>query len=211
MVTDGSWKTFIPPPPPASDSAQATAPVATTDPNSNWYLPDYDDAAWPMATVIGPYTEVTPVRSADSTVGPGRYLRKAFTVKPNVAKASFTPLPWVSTKLQSMANESARINSRPAGPTSTARDGSDVRCDRACHPRTNQRASSAIVSDGWFAGRIGWAGLFQYSRVGNRPLFNANLKSRTPTARPTSLPATHPGKPAQVRSSARTCSRRSDR
>jgi alpha-L-rhamnosidase len=37
-------------------------------------------------------------------------------------------------------------------------------------------ALGAILSDGWFAGRVGWMGLYQYGKISKRPLFSAQLE-----------------------------------
>ncbi len=68
FITDDKWK-------------------ATIAPTGNWFAPEFDDSAWKAATINGPYDPKTVASSADSTLGPGRYMRKTFNVKGPVAKA----------------------------------------------------------------------------------------------------------------------------
>ena len=68
FITDDGWK-------------------ATIAPQGNWYASDFDDSAWNAATILGPYDPTKVAPSADSTLGPGRYLRHTFNVAKPIAKA----------------------------------------------------------------------------------------------------------------------------
>ena len=129
---------------------------------------------WPAATVLGPYKASKAAASADSTVGPGRYLRKAFMVSKPVAMARLYAT--------ALGTYEASINGKPVndhqldpGWTDYAkrRDGADDGCDGAGGAGPN--VVGAVLADGWFAGRLGWQGLGSYRAVSPVPLFNAQL------------------------------------
>jgi len=114
--TDGAWKANAFPAPPARGAfgargtggvpivpgavgrrdagapgvargAGAAAGGAAGGVTNTWYQPDFDDSSWTPATVLGLYNAQPLTGSNGSTIGAGRYLRKAFTVKGPVAKA----------------------------------------------------------------------------------------------------------------------------
>ena len=151
--TDASWK-------------------ALPNPPDNWRSADFDDAQWPAATVLGPYGAppwgdfVTA-----NTTGPGRYLRKTFTVKGPIAKARL-----YSTAL---GVYEASVNGRRVGDSLLAPGWTDYTkrvmvqtadVTRLLNP--GQNTIAAVIADGWYAGRLGWMGLAQY---GSRPVFAAQL------------------------------------
>jgi alpha-L-rhamnosidase len=155
--TDGKWKA-------------AVAPAGNA-----WYAPDYDDSTWAVATVIGPYSATPPIRSADGTIGPGRYLRKTFTVKGPVAKARLysTALGVYEASINGKAVNDHQLD--PGWTDYTRRvmvQTTDV--TGLLSPGVN--AMGAVLSDGWFAGRVGWMGAAQYASIGQIPAFNAQLE-----------------------------------
>jgi len=153
--TDGTWK-------------------AAVAPAGNWFAQDFDDSQWAAATVLGAYKTLTPVPSADSTIGPGRYLRKAFTVNKAVAKARL-----YSTAL---GTYEASINGKPVndhqldpGWTDYAQRVMVQTTDVTGLIAQGPNVVGAVLADGWFAGRLGWQGLGSYAKVNPVPLFNAQL------------------------------------
>ena len=152
--TDASWK-------------------ALANPPDNWRSAAFDDTQWPAATVLGPYGAppwgdfVTA-----NTTGPGRYLRKTFTVKGPIAKARL-----YSTAL---GVYEASVNGRRVGDSLLAPGWTDypkrVMVQTADVTRLitpGQNTLAAVIADGWYAGRLGWMGLAQY---GSRPVFAAQLQ-----------------------------------
>ncbi len=153
-----------------TDNSWRAAVVPSATPN-RW---TFDDSTWAPATAIGPYNESKPVASADSTVGPGRYLRKTFAVSKPVAKARL-----YSTAL---GTYEANINGKPVndhqldpGWTDYTRRVMVQTSDVTGLINQGPNVVGALLSDGWFAGRLGWQGLNSYARVSQRPLFNAQL------------------------------------
>jgi len=158
VVTDGTWKSSV------------------VDLVGDWSSPDFDDSSWQTATVEGPYSDTPPIRSADGTIGPGRYLRKTFTLKGPVAKArlyatalgvyeasingklvtddQFTP-GWTDYFKRVMVQTYDVTKLLAPGQTNTL---------------------GALLADGWFAGRLGWMGPQQYAAVADHPSFNAQLE-----------------------------------
>ena len=155
--TDGAWK----------------AAVAPTD--APWFTPNFDDSAWPAATVLGPYQNNAISDNAGGTVGPGRYLRKSFSISKPVAKAR---LYATALGVYEASINGQRVGDHELDPGFTDYNQrvmvqtSDV--TKLLRPGAN--ALGAILGDGWFAGRLGWMGLFQYKDVATHPLFNAQLE-----------------------------------
>jgi alpha-L-rhamnosidase len=164
--TDNSWSTAIP----ALNTALGGVHLA-----DDWFAPNSADATWAAATVLGPYATESELPSADSTIGPGRYLRKTFTVKGPVAKARLysTALGVYEASLNGQ-----RVNDHQLDPGFTDYSkrvmvqATDVTA--MLHPGAN--ALGALLDDGWFAGRVGWDGLYQYKQVATQPFFNAQLE-----------------------------------
>jgi alpha-L-rhamnosidase len=149
---------------------------ATMAPESDWFLPNYDDSRWKAATVEGPYSDTPPIRSADGTIGPGRYLRKSFAVKGAVVKARLYAT--------ALGVYEASINGKTVGEDQLAPGWTDYfkRTMVQTYDVTNllqpgqTNVLGALLGDGWFAGRVGWMGLQQYARVADHPSFNAQLE-----------------------------------
>jgi len=149
---------------------------ATAAPGDNWFAPNYDDSDWKAAIVEGPYSDTPPIRSADSTIGPGRYLRKSFMVKGPVAKARLYAT--------ALGVYEASINGKPVSDDQLTPGWTDYfeRTMVQTYDVTNllqpgeSNVLGALLGDGWFAGRVGWMGLQQYRRVADHPSFNAQLE-----------------------------------
>jgi alpha-L-rhamnosidase len=157
LHTDGNWK-------------------ATATPVNNWSATSYDDSDWKAATVEGSYGNSPPIHSADGTIGPGRYLRKTFTVKGPVAKARLYAT--------ALGVYEASINGNLVSDDQLAPGWTDYFkrtmvqtydvTDLLRPGHTN--VLGALLGDGWFAGRLGWMGLQQYAKVADHPLFSAQLE-----------------------------------
>jgi len=175
--TDGAWKAYAFPPPPARGAglgARGAGPVAGGITNT-WYQPDFDDTAWASATVLGLYNAEPLTGSNGSTIGPGRYLRKTFAVKGPVAKARL-----YSTAL---GTYEATVNGQPVNDHQLDPGFTDYNkrvmvqvtdVTKLLTPGPN--AVGVILSDGWFCGELGWMGLAQFSKVSDHPSFNAQLE-----------------------------------
>jgi alpha-L-rhamnosidase len=157
LNTDGTWK-------------------ATAAPADNWFATNYDDSDWKRATVEGSYNEIRPIRTADSTIGPGRYLRKSFTVKGPIAKARLYAT--------ALGVYEASINGKLVSDDQLAPGWTDYfkRTMAQTYDITNllqpgqTNVIGALLGDGWFAGRLGWMGLQQYAKIADHPSFNAQLE-----------------------------------
>ncbi len=150
--TDGSWQ-------------------AAVAPDNGWATTNFDDSTWPAATVLAPYP-MAPSKYCDTTLGPGRYLRKDFTVKGPVAKARLYAT--------ALGVYEAFINGRRVGDSLLNPGWTDYRkrvmvqtYDVTPLLVTGKNAIGAVLADGWYAGRVGWMGLAQY---GTRPAFNAQFE-----------------------------------
>jgi alpha-L-rhamnosidase len=154
--TDGAWKAAAAPP-------------------ADWFAIAFDDSAWPAATVLGAYHAQDLADNAGGTVGPGRYLRKTFTVRGPVAKAR---LYATALGVYEASINGQRVNDHQLDPGFTDYNKrvmvqtSDVTALLTPGPN----AVGALLSDGWFAGRLGWMGLAQYAKISSRPLFSAQLE-----------------------------------
>jgi alpha-L-rhamnosidase len=145
---------------------------AAVAPDSGWFATNFDDSAWPAATNLGPYT-AAPSKYCDNTIGPGRYLRKDFTGKGPIAKARLYAT--------ALGVYEAFINDQRINRDSLLDPGwTDYRkrvmvqtYDVTAMLTAGKNAVGAVLSDGWYAGRLGWMGLAQY---GTRPVFNAQLE-----------------------------------
>jgi alpha-L-rhamnosidase len=144
---------------------------AATAPAGDWFAPGYDDSAWLTATNLGPYA-AAPSKYCDNTIGPGRYLRKHFTVKGPVAKARLYAT--------ALGVYEASLNGRRVGNSLLDPGWTDYRTrvmvqtyDVTSLLNPGENTVGAALGDGWYAGRLGWMGLAQY---GTRPVFNAQLE-----------------------------------
>jgi alpha-L-rhamnosidase len=144
---------------------------AAVAPEGDWFERDYNDSAWPIATVLGPYCDL-PSRYCDNTLGPGRYVRRSFTVKGNVAKAR---LYATALGVYEASLNGHKVSDRLLDPGWTDYNKRvmvqtfDV--TKLLVPGTN--SLGAVLGDGWYAGRVGWMSLAQYGR---RPVFGAQLE-----------------------------------
>ncbi|HKW30248.1 MAG TPA: family 78 glycoside hydrolase catalytic domain, partial [Verrucomicrobiae bacterium] len=150
--TDGSWQ-------------------AAVAPRGDWYASDSDNPAWPMATVLAPYP-AQPSKYCNTTIGPGRYLRKGFTTTKPIAQARLYAT--------ALGVYEAYINGRRVSNDLLAPGWTDYTkrvmvqtydVTRLIHSGRN--AIGAVLGDGWYAGRLGWMGLAQYGSV---PAFNDQLE-----------------------------------
>jgi len=150
--TDGAWK-------------------ASLDTTNDWFAPAFDDSTWPAATVLGPYAE-QPSKYADNTIGPGRYLRTAFVVKKPIAKARLyaTALGVYEATINGQRVDDSVLN---PGWTDYHKRVMVQTMDVTALLIPGQNALGVILSDGWYAGRLGWMGLAQY---GTRPVFAGQLE-----------------------------------
>jgi len=170
FYTDGTWKAGIVPNP------GATGPSATAIPApDSWPTPTFDESTWTAATDYGKYSTSQPVPSADSTIGPGRYLRKTFTVKGPVAKAR---LYSTAFGVYEASINGQRVNDHQLDPGFTDYNKRVMvqTTDVTSLLKPGANAIGALIGDGWFAGRLGWDGLYQYKTVSDHPLFNAQLE-----------------------------------
>ncbi len=168
--TNDKWKTSTQAAPAAARGARGGAPA-----NPAWTTPEFDDSAWAVATINGPYTEKPLSGSASSTLGAGRYLRKAFDVKGPIAKARL-----YSTALgtyEAFIN-GQRVNDHQLDPGFTDYNKRVMvqTTDVTSLLKPGANALGALVNDGWFAGELGWMGVQQFSRVSDHPSFNAQLE-----------------------------------
>jgi alpha-L-rhamnosidase len=181
LITDGKWK-------------MAAAPPTT------WFDPNFDDSGWKPATVDGPYSQIPPIHSADGTIGPGRYLRKTFTVNGPVVKARLYAT--------ALGVYEASINGQLVSDDQLAPGWTDYfkRTMVQTYDVTSllqpgkPNVLGALLGDGWFAGRLGWMGLQQYARVADHPSFNAQLEITYAdgTTQTIATDATWKGGPGQV-------------
>jgi alpha-L-rhamnosidase len=144
-------------------------------PAGDWFATAFDDSAWPAATVLGVYHAQDLADNAGGTIGPGRYLRKTFTVKGPVAKAR---LYATALGVYEASINGRRVNDHQLDPgfTDYAKRVMVQTADVTAFLTPGQNAVGALLSDGWFAGRLGWMGLAQYKQISSRPLFSAQLE-----------------------------------
>jgi alpha-L-rhamnosidase len=151
--TDDSWK-------------------AAVAPTNDWFAATFDDSAWLAATSLGPYAAV-PSKYSDNTIGPGRYLRKNFTVKGPIARARLyaTALGVYETSINGRrVNQDSVLD---PGWTDYHKRVMVQTYDVTSLLAAEKNTIGAVLGDGWYAGRLGWMGLAQY---GTRPVFNAQLE-----------------------------------
>jgi alpha-L-rhamnosidase len=148
---------------------------AAASPAEGWFAPAFDDSAWPAATVLGAYRAQDLPANAGGTVGPGRYLRKSFTVAKPVVRARLysTALGVYEASLNGRRVDDHQLD---PGFTDYAKRVMVQTTDVTGLLVPGENVLGALLSDGWFAGRLGWMGLAQYRQVSSRPLFNAQLE-----------------------------------
>ncbi|HEY3761879.1 MAG TPA: family 78 glycoside hydrolase catalytic domain [Verrucomicrobiae bacterium] len=144
---------------------------AAADPGDNWFAPDFVDSNWAAATVLAPYSD-QPSKYANTTIGPGRYLRTHFTVSKPIVRARLYAT--------ALGVYEASINGRRVNDDLLTPGWTDYRkrvmvqtydVTALIHPGAN--AVGAMLADGWYAGRLGWMGAAQY---GPTPAFDAQLE-----------------------------------
>jgi alpha-L-rhamnosidase len=172
--TDNSWKAAVvnfPVP-----GGRGGPPTPMPPEQVRWFARDFDDSSWSAATVLGPYAAADLVRTADPMIGPGRYLRKNFTVKGPVAKARLYAT--------ALGVYEASVNGKPVSENQLAPGWTDyfkrVMVQTYDVTKLLQEGQTntlaALLGDGWFAGRLGWMGPTQYSKIGDHPDFSAQLE-----------------------------------
>ena len=150
--TDGAWKSSL-------------------NASNDWFAPTFDDSTWPAATVLAPYTE-QPSKYTDDTIGPGRYLRTEFTVSKPIAKGRLyaTALGTYEASINGKRVDDSLLN---PGFTDYHKRVMMQTMDVTGLLAPGQNAIGVVLSDGWYAGRLGWMGLAQY---GTRPTFAGQLE-----------------------------------
>jgi len=157
--------------PPAKMPALPGSWKAAVAPDGDWFATNFDDSTWPAATVLAPYS-AQPSKYCNTTIGPGRYLRRNFVVNKPIARARLYAT--------ALGVYEASINGQRVSDDLLAPGWTDYRkrvmvqtydVTRLIH--SGQNAVGAVLGDGWYAGRLGWMGLAQYGAV---PSFNAQLE-----------------------------------
>jgi alpha-L-rhamnosidase len=144
---------------------------AAVAPEGDWFARDFNDFAWPSATTLGRYID-QPSRYCDNTLGPGRYLRRTFIVKTNIAKAR---LYATALGVYEASLNGHRVGDRLLDPgwTDYTKRVMVQTFDVTQLLVRGTNCLGAVIGDGWYAGRLGWMGLAQY---GTRPVFAAQLE-----------------------------------
>jgi alpha-L-rhamnosidase len=151
--SDGSWKSAI-------------------APGGDWFATAFDDSTWPAATVVAAYAAQSS-KYTDNTTGPGRYLRKNFTVEKPIAKAR---LYATALGVYEASINGQRVNGDSVldpGWTDYAKRVMVQTYDVTHLLARGRNTFGAVLGDGWYAGRVGWMGLAQY---GARPVFAGQLE-----------------------------------
>ncbi len=144
---------------------------AAAAPSGNWFETAFDDSGWRVATVLGRYAE-QPSRYCDNTIGPGRYLRKNFTTSRAISSARLyaTALGVYEASINGQPLGDARLD---PGWTDYAKRVMVQTFDVTAALRRGDNTLGVVLSDGWYAGRVGWMGVAQY---GPRPSFAGQLE-----------------------------------
>ena len=152
LVTDGSWRT-----------AQ-TAPAG-------WEQPGFDDSGWAAADAVAPYGQGPWGQNVSLPPAPVPYLRRELTVSKPVTRARLY--------VTSLGLYEAYINGRRVGKDHFAPGWTDYNkrlqyqtYDVTSLLHTGTNAIGALLSNGWYAGNIGFAGSHIY---GQQPRFGAQL------------------------------------
>ena len=145
---------------------------AAVAPDGEWFATNADVSSWSNSLALARYVDQTS-HYCDNTIGPGRYLRKAFVATKPIARARLyaTALGvydvWLNGKCVNgdcvlspgWTDYSKRVMVQTYDVTRLLARGNNV--------------LGAVLGDGWYAGRIGWMGLAQY---GKTPCFAAQLE-----------------------------------
>ena len=145
---------------------------AAIAPEGDWFALAFDDSSWAAANAISPYSG-HPSSHADNTLGPGRYLRKSFTVDGRIVRARLyaTALGVYAASINGhLVNSNSVLD---PGWTDYTRRVMVQTYDVTGLLSPGKNALGAVIGDGWYAGRLGWMGLAQY---GKRPFFSAQLE-----------------------------------
>lgn len=145
---------------------------AAIAPAGQWFAPTFDDTTWSPAQVLASYSG-HPSSHTDDTIGPVRYLRKVFT--------GGAPIIRARLYATALGVYQASINGRVVNSNSVLDPGWTDYTKRVMVQSYDvtdlisqgKNTLGAILSDGWYAGRLGWMGLAQY---GSRPVFSAQLE-----------------------------------
>jgi len=144
---------------------------AATDPAGDWFAPDYDDTKWAAASTLARYGD-QPSKYCDNTIGAVRYLRKSFTAGGNIIRARLYAT--------ALGVHEATINGQRVGDTRFDPGWTDYHkramvqaLDVTDLVKPGKNAVGVMLSDGWYAGRVGWMGLAQY---GSQPVFAGQLE-----------------------------------
>jgi alpha-L-rhamnosidase len=181
-LTNGQWAGFDTAAHPVGihhtisrNASVGTSWNAAVAPEGDWFAPEFDASAWPAATVLGRYSDL-PSRYCDNTLGPGRYLRKTFTLNRKVARAR---LYATALGVYEASINGHRIGNRLLDPGWTDYTKrvmvQTFEVTELLVRGTN--SLGAVLGDGWYAGRLGWMGLAQY---GARPVFAGQLEISYP-------------------------------
>ncbi|MGI8867531.1 MAG: family 78 glycoside hydrolase catalytic domain [Mycobacteriales bacterium] len=148
----------------------AAAWRAAADPQGEWWLPGYDDSAWPLAARCGFHGD-PPIGREPASYRPIPYLRKEITLDQPVTRARL-----YSTAL---GVYEVRVNGTALGRDEEAPGWTDYdyRIPYQTYDVTGAldagpNVVAARVSDGWYAGQVSSFGRAQW---GDAPLFLARL------------------------------------
>ena len=136
--------------------SDATWRSTATD-EEGWMSADFDDGAWPAARELaavgeGPWGDL---RGTALFLPPPRYLRRAFTARGAVRRAT---LYATALGIYDVHLNGARIGDDYFTPgwTDYARRVYYNTYDVTDHVRAGDNAIGAVLADGWFSGHIGW-------------------------------------------------------
>ncbi|HVK03649.1 MAG TPA: family 78 glycoside hydrolase catalytic domain [Armatimonadaceae bacterium] len=131
-----------------------SAPTAPT----GWQAPEFDDSVWKPVRVAAPYGE-GPWRTLrrDGGVGPGRYLRREFSLGKPVRRARLYA--------SALGVYEPYVNGKRVGSDVFAPGWTDYKkrvhyqtYDVTGHLRRGANALGIVLGDGWYAGHVGLAG-----------------------------------------------------
>ncbi|HYG22447.1 MAG TPA: family 78 glycoside hydrolase catalytic domain [Verrucomicrobiae bacterium] len=144
---------------------------AAINPPTNWFAPGFDDSEWAPAIVHGTYA-ANPSQFVDHTIGPARYFRKDFQANRQPARARLyaAALGTYDVSINGRRVHDSLLN---PGWTDYKQRVMMQTYDVTRFISRGSNAIGAVLTDGWYAGRVGWMGLAQY---GSRPAFAAQLE-----------------------------------
>jgi alpha-L-rhamnosidase len=145
---------------------------AAASQSGEWTSTTFDDSAWSAANALARYSE-QPSKYCDNTIGPARCLRKNFAAKKSISQAR---LYATALGVYEAFINGQRVNADSVLDPGWTDYNKRVMVQTYDVTKLISRGTNtlgAILSDGWFAGRVGWMGLAQY---GTRPAFAAQLE-----------------------------------